>query len=682
MLNSFWKPFLSLCLLAAVIGCSSSDSVDPVPEQSLQVQDFTFVQFDIASGNPAGIALPNDLLRDPQTGLVNIPPTGDPSVDGLSAQINTLSGFSTTAPIYIPFTGLVDHTTVNSQTVLVLDINDTTGNPLRPVQWSVTDTDGNSRATGVPVMPLDPAHTHVVVITEAVIGSPSGRAVESDGATIITKRPSAIVDAQGNSLVSSLTNDQAVIFEQVRQAYQPIWAAAESVTGRDRLFIPFAFAFTTQPLYGTLEQLRTQAKAQNYLPSVDVGVVGVDQVDQFFNIAGLSFVPHDAIAGFFSGSISMPRYIGNPLLDSFTVNADGSIQQKGNVDVPFLAFLPPGEGPFPVMIFQHGITRSNEDVFAIANSATSAGVAVIAIDLWMHGGLTFDVDVANNETGAPGPDGVPDASGANFINLQSLLTSRDNIRQSVANLYSLTHMITSGHADFTGDGFPEFLPLGVTFTGISLGGIVGTPFATTEPNVNLAVANVTGGRIATLLQNSPTFGPAINAGLAGFGIPEGSFLYDLFFLVAQTILDDGDPINYGPSAASGNLSGGVPTTILIQEAIGDTVIPNSASRDLALAMGLPQVAAVEMVDGLAQVDAPYVGSGFFQFANGSHGMLLDPAAGPAVAVQTQALTFLFQGLLTGNAVIIDPFAGAAKVQRKLPELYLDEIGPFQLFPMQ
>src|SRR5699024_11958342 len=34
---------------------------------------------------------------------------------------------------------------------------------------------------------------------------------------------------------------------------------------------------------------------------------------------------------------------------------------------------------------------------------------------------TFDLDLQNNDSGAPGPDGIIDDSGAWFINLQSLL---------------------------------------------------------------------------------------------------------------------------------------------------------------------------------------------------------------------------------------------------------------------
>ncbi len=117
---------------------------------------------------------------------------------------------------------------------------------------------------------------------------------------------------------------------------------------------------------------------------------------------------------------------------------------------------------WPVVIFQHGITRNRTDMFAIAGTLAAQGFAVIAIDAPLHGitdttnplyigntpfaangaqERTFNLDVSNNATGAPGPDGVIDGSGTLFINLSYLLTSRDNLRQATSDLMELTRAI-------------------------------------------------------------------------------------------------------------------------------------------------------------------------------------------------------------------------------------------------
>ncbi len=155
---------------------------------------------------------------------------------------------------------------------------------------------------------------------------------------------------------------------------------------------------------------------------------------------------------------------------------------------------------WPVVIFQHGITRNRTDMLAIAGALAQVGYAVVAIDAPLHGVTdktspfyrnqligsgapslvvgerTFDVDYSSNTSGAPGPDGQIDGSGNYFINLSSLLTSRDNLRQANADLLELTQAIVSGSvagADLDGST--------VEFVGQSLGSIIGTAYMAIEP---------------------------------------------------------------------------------------------------------------------------------------------------------------------------------------------------------
>ncbi len=91
---------------------------------------------------------------------------------------------------------------------------------------------------------------------------------------------------------------------------------------------------------------------------------------------------------------------------------------------------------------------------------------------------TFDVDYVNNTTTAPGPDGIPDSSGQHFINLASLLTARDNLRQGAANLIALTRAVPLLDLD----GNPATVDIDATrihFFGWSLGGIIGSAYAGT-----------------------------------------------------------------------------------------------------------------------------------------------------------------------------------------------------------
>ena len=109
---------------------------------------------------------------------------------------------------------------------------------------------------------------------------------------------------------------------------------------------------------------------------------------------------------------------------------------------------------WPVVIFEHGITRNRTDALAIASSFAAAGWAVAAVDLPMHGVTdttnpfyqapneqTFNLDLIVNASGATGPDGIIDPTGTSFINLPYPLASRDNLRQGVVNLLALTRAL-------------------------------------------------------------------------------------------------------------------------------------------------------------------------------------------------------------------------------------------------
>ena len=78
--------------------------------------------------------------------------------------------------------------------------------------------------------------------------------------------------------------------------------------------------------------------------------------------------------------------------------------------------------------------------------------------------------------------------------------------------------------------------------------------------------------IVGLLLGSPTFGPRITGGLAAAGIQPGTANFNSFVFAATTVIDSGDPINWGALAAATK-------PILLQEVVGsatslpDQVIP-------------------------------------------------------------------------------------------------------------
>ena len=347
--------------------------------------------------------------------------------------------------------------------------------------------------------------------------------------------------------------------------------------------------------------------------------------------------------------------------------------------IPVLVTVPntsaPPAGGWPVVIFQHGITQNRSNLFPIAPALAQAGFLAIAIDHPLHGVApcevgapgclrvpgtrerTFDLDVVNNATSAPGPDGTADASGTHYLNLASLITGRDNVRQSVADLIQL-------HASLGALNANPATPVNtdnVGFVGHSLGGIVGGTFAGVNTDVGpFSLANL-GGGIAKLLDGSLNFGPVVAAGLAAAGFNEGGDTFETFLRFAQLVIDDGDPINYAAAAA-----GNHPIHMISVD--GDTVVPNnvpagptsgrnhlvtipgplSGTDPLAAAMGLEVI----NVDPGTTVDQRFVPTGVRAvtvLSEGGHGSILDPSASLAATVEIQGQIANFQA--TGGACL-------------------------------
>lgn len=314
-------------------------------------------------------------------------------------------------------------------------------------------------------------------------------------------------------------------------------------------------------------------------------------------------------------------------------------------------------GGWPVVVFQHGLQGNRTQSAAVAGAYASQGFVVAAIDIPLHGitdpanpfyqagaERTFDLDLVNNATGAAGADGIIDPSGSYIINLTSLLTSRDNLREAAIDIVQLVKSLPG--LDLDGDTVADIDGAQIHYSSISLGSIVGTVAnAMAIPTVS-AYLNVPGGGVANLLRDSQALGPTINAGLAAKGLQPGFTLYDQFFRDAQTVVDAGDPVNYVAATVAAR-------PVLLTQVLNDAVIPNSATQRLIAAAPFVKTAA----PGFNPVGA---GTGtWVHFTSGSHGSLLSPAASLAVTteMQTHAASLAASGgaaFAVTNPAILEP----------------------------
>jgi len=656
------------------VGCTfilaSCGGTDNNIENDLQI-DRSTVGF-VAYFSPANSVIPfpsNLLFSGSADGTLNIPVDDANDFTNPQVALNTVDGFSTIAPIQTTFSLPIEAATLTPQTVHLYEvtlsgIGGAVTSVVRQLIYgtefvaSVSSVDPESKTLIIsPLAPLKAKTSYMAALTSGIQSS-DGRAITADIAYFTTKRTTPLVNG-GVSQVSILSDAQATALEPLRQLtnFQEIALAGQGINSES---VVLSWTFTTQSIGDVLTVVRTNAtgivSAINPTPIGDTGaLLG----------GGLN------LANVYAGSLTLPYYLTNGTtptdpLSKFWQGASGSNLTQFNTTavktsdetVPLLLSIPKtGSAPWPVVIFQHGITSDRTAMLAIADALASAGFAAIAIDMPLHGleptsplysGIerTFDLDFSNNTTGAPLPDGTADSSGTHYINLRNLAVTRDNVRQSTADLFALFDSLT--FMDYDGGG-ADFDTANIYFIGHSLGAMVGTPFLALEPGVKDAVLGMPGSGIAKLLDGSASFGPVISAGLADSGVIKGSADYESFMGAAQTLMDSGDPANYASGAASGRGlllfevigDGGsnlpdqvIPINVLADAPAGTIPAPLSGTDPLAALLGLTRYSSTNNAgsDQLAQI----------RFTAGDHRSLLDPTANATVTsvMQTAAATFL------------------------------------------
>ncbi len=522
----------------------------------------------------------------------------------------------------------------------------------------------------IPLKPLKEMTAYMAVLTNDINDTVGNDATPSQFYHL-TKFQTPWVNEDGSSVTPFFDDATAQTLESARQITFSMEEAAASV-GIPKEDIILSWTAQTQSITPVTKNLRSIARPA----PTQAAPTGTTTADLGLGLPG--------IADIYAGVITLPYYLGvpnadNPIapLEEFWTAAPGAYVppfdtlgldpnstnvtvanpfpvKTGDQTVPLLVTLPnvnsgherPAAG-WPVVVFQHGITRNRTDALGAADALAAAGYAMVAMDLPLHGltpqdnnplyventpwapvanERTFDVDYIDNATGAPGQDGIVDPSGAHIIQLPSLLTSRDNLRQAEVDLSVLT--VSLPLLDVNGDSLPDLDASNVQFAAQSLGSIVGVPFIATEPMVTNAFLSVPMGGIARGLEYSESFGPRIRAGLAALGLEPGTAEYELFFTAAQTVIDSGDPINWAEEAARLN-------NIVLHEVIGDTVVPNfvptaplSGTEPLIATMGLKAYSST-------QVDPNGVDAAGRFVPPASHGSLLDPTTSPAATVEMQ-----------------------------------------------
>ncbi|MBQ4835472.1 VolA/Pla-1 family phospholipase [Pseudoalteromonas luteoviolacea] len=422
----------------------------------------------------------------------------------------------------------------------------------------------------IPVKPFKTNTTYITVLTTNIKdGIDGGRSLTpSSTYTLLRQEAPLVTDAQ-----QSL---QAVI-----RSYERALVASESISAEEIVYTAAMTTQSTGAVVGSIKQLLAATINTERQPMVTVAeqdfVSVADKFEEFGLAATLPPELLQAAGGirYLKGNIQLPQYLSRPkngesaaLADTYwqakcdngvavmaaTAAAGGQLPEPaaGSLDeqcqqlsggqlrdlgldaqkfvtkynpipeeqwvanAPVQITFPLSPAPetgFPVVIMQHGITSKKEDMLGLTLALSQAGFATVAIDHPLHGERGIDVDGDGNDEFNASTKSV-----LHYMNLQSLLVARDNLRQSTADLLALRLGL---HAINAASQVPlNFNTHDVSFVGQSLGSIVAPSFIA---HANLPFTD------ERLKQAEPLFkvGPAAlssgGAGIANFLVESGSF---------------------------------------------------------------------------------------------------------------------------------------------------------------
>ena len=657
MRNLFFSFTVGL-FLVAFSGCGSSDEATTVTVQA-PYEAGAYVVFDSANGD---IPYPNNILFAGSTdGTLNIPVDPSSSDAPIKEALNTLDGFSTSSPISVSFNGDINASTlISGLKVYEIDAvasEKTGGVPLITsikqelhfMRDYIATVSGN-KIVILPIRPLKSHQNYMVILTKGITDN-NANPIAPDVASELLLQTSPLIDQNGNH--TALSVEDATKLEAIRQLTQAMIGYAVAQGGLNQEDIVAAWSFQTQTI-GAVATAFSDANISAKMEIADTKYTSKDMI-------GSPYMKGNAEV--YAGVLKeVPYYLAAatnthdtaPLTKSFVFeNASSLPEQNATLTIPVLVTVPKGitmpANGWPVVIFQHGITQNRTNLLAISEALASVGYAAVAIDLPLHGiadstnplymgdlERTFNLDLINNDTSAPGPDGKIDPSGTHYINLASLLTSRDNMRQTTSDLIALKNSFGNVVAQ---DG-TKFDASQVAFVGHSLGTMAPFGFFAHADLESVTLA-MPGGGIAELLNNSAAFGPLIEAGLAQKGVIKGTAAYAAFMLSTQTILDDADPINYAMEV-------GVKQKIFAIEVVGDEatgnlpdqVIPNNVpTAPLSGTDPLVNYLQAEtLVGNTRDVIAPNKTA---RYNVGNHSSILDPTESPEATASMQTQTAFF-----------------------------------------
>lgn len=703
-------------MLGALLSVSAMScvSVTTDPDETGAIETGALVEFDPGA---SVVPFPNNLLRSPTTGLVNLPQQCGESAAQTqlrTAVLNQLDGFGTFKPVLrFTTTEAVDPASIEGNVVLLrradkqAAIDPATAKPVPFVAVPTTTTRAAADCMSskevpavvlVPKVPLEPSSTYVVVVkrglktavgaefaassTWGLVRQATNPVTVQDGKVVAERTPLSPFDAEDLQKLLGINTLWMAHAQGVAFAQQALNIAREDMV----LAWEFSTQTTTAPLdpkvtgsiaaglpmapLGTLSSI-TNGNAEAFMQSVlgtnacaAVGCAAIGDVQ----LAPLTAPRFQTLSvNPLAGKPQIPGPFADPRMPT----------SSENERITVLTFIPATAAPpagYPTVIFGHGLGQDRSNLFAIASQLAGRGFASVAIDFVAHGSRAVQVTdaAAAGCAGSPNPKAAPQCF-APFLSA-NLAATRDNFRQTVLDLQTLSRALTA--CGTTACGSLKVNPAKIGYTGISLGGIMGTMVTAMVPEVKGAVLSVPGAGLVDVIENTESlpircslvnslidagvvvgekWNPVANTGICLTNDWKAQASYKSFASIARWILDPADTANFASKLAG--------RKVLLQKVTGDKVIPNVTTDALGALAGLAPKPAVKASAFPPPPTDATPGSKWFVYtdlpgeAGGfpgnsyAHGSLLAPATATAdgalgtAQMQTDAITFLSLQLL-------------------------------------
>jgi hypothetical protein len=471
---------------------------------------------------------------------------------------NLADGFSRVTPIATGFTAVVSPIPIandgNGPVRLILAQPDHPAyGSLVPLRFDVTTSsngDNESLLVAYPLTPLSPNADYVAVVMDDL-------PVESGS-------PPA---ASRAALLALGREDALSLAEAEIAAYHAPSRAALAEAGIDPARVTRLWDFTTRSQDDATKRLRVMRDAAS--KAVLEGNVGV-------TIDLVTTPPDAAIAAVVEGRLTgLPSFASSDLDKGLTLDDQGTPVAMGTREAPFRVLIPAGTGDYRFLMYGHGMGGTyHDDLFD--HEIAQRGVSKVNIEFhgWTEGTV---IDTFVNFTKV-----FVGAHHSSALLMQSVADGEAIQKAMLGPLGDALAAPELGGAPNPAAGRRPQFDVAV-WTGGSLGGTMGLVFASSAKETYSGVLNVPGAAWTHFIPKASVF-EIVGALLKN---PyEGNLNVLHAIVMTQGVWDDIDGAVWAAEL------GGRGSVFLLQESIGDPVLPNAGSEMVAVVTEAKQVGEV------------------------------------------------------------------------------------------